>query len=176
MPKGYSSPVPKLRQKYIERFHSRVSKGDPNECWLWQGQLTSECYGVFWTGTSKVVASRIAYFLHYGVNPGRFRVCHTCDIPPCCNPLHLFLGTNYDNAQDRHAKKRDACGEFLSYALKARNVRGESHPNAKVTAEIVKQIRQEANKGTAQNIIARKYSLSRAQVCRIVQRIRWIHI
>ena len=31
-------------------------------------------------------------------------VCHHCDFPPCCNVMHLFLGTPAENLQDARRK------------------------------------------------------------------------
>lgn len=38
-------------------------------------------------------------------------ICHTCDNPPCCNPMHLFEGTRLDNVHDMRAKGRHEHGE-----------------------------------------------------------------
>lgn len=34
-------------------------------------------------------------------------VCHRCDVKPCINPGHLFLGTGRDNMEDCARKRRN---------------------------------------------------------------------
>lgn len=38
-------------------------------------------------------------------------VLHTCDNPPCCEPSHLFVGTQAVNQADKVAKGRQARGD-----------------------------------------------------------------
>lgn len=52
---------------------------------------------------------------------------HTCDNPRCINPEHLTIGTQKDNMQD--------CVQ------RGRQIRGERHPSAKLTAADVDFIR-----------------------------------
>ncbi|WP_407069879.1 HNH endonuclease family protein, partial [Loigolactobacillus coryniformis] len=43
----------------------------------------------------------MAFFLSGGVFPeGKTHCLHHCDNPPCCNPEHLFAGSNLDNIYD----------------------------------------------------------------------------
>lgn len=76
--------------------------GGTQICWPWLRTIYENGYGEFLGfGTH-----RIAYFLHYEVQPGRSLVLHECDNKPCCNPYHLFLGDHGTNARDFHKKRR----------------------------------------------------------------------
>src|SRR5205085_1321443 len=48
---------------------------------------------------------RIAFALSSGYDPSGL-VCHTCDNPTCCNPYHLFEGSDTDNVWDKERKGR----------------------------------------------------------------------
>lgn len=47
----------------------------------------------------------IAYRIARG-DTKNLQVLHECDNPICCNPSHLFLGTQKDNIQDMIKKGR----------------------------------------------------------------------
>ena len=53
-----------------------------------------------------MAAHRAAWILYKGEIPAGIFVCHTCDNRRCCNPAHLFLGTQKDNLQDMKRKGR----------------------------------------------------------------------
>lgn len=53
---------------------------------------------------------RFSWFLEKGAVPKNMCVLHKCDNPSCCNPNHLFLGTNMDNVKDRVKKGRSSGG------------------------------------------------------------------
>ena len=43
--------------------------------------------------------------------PPEAHVLHVCDNPPCVNPSHLMIGTNYLNRLDSMRKRRHQYGE-----------------------------------------------------------------
>lgn len=103
----------------IKSFESNFDKTDG--CWLWQGAVDIDGYGIFSgaSGFSKR-AHRAAYHL-YVKDPGGFHVCHSCDVPSCVNPSHMFLGTQEDNMADMVAKGRSVtCGNGHHSRKKAR--------------------------------------------------------
>jgi hypothetical protein len=54
----------------------------------------------------RVRVHRQMFILHQGpLAPGDC-VCHSCDVPGCIEPSHLWRGTIQQNARDRAAKKR----------------------------------------------------------------------
>jgi len=54
---------------------------------------------------------RFVFESFYGPIENNLHVLHKCDNRKCINPEHLFLGSNYDNVQDRNTKNRQAKGE-----------------------------------------------------------------
>jgi hypothetical protein len=81
---------------------------DYSTCWLWIGGVNSKGYGQFKLAGRMVGAHRMSFVLHYKaavLQPREF-VLHTCDVPACCNPHHLFIGTQLDNIRDMMAKGR----------------------------------------------------------------------
>lgn len=76
-------------------------------CVLWTGFVCPYGYArTQWKGKQGVLVHRVAYEQAYGEFDESLKVCHRCDTPHCCNPKHLFLGTQKDNLRDMFAKGR----------------------------------------------------------------------
>ena len=97
-PWGYIPPIQTLAQ-----LHVRCTAGE-NGCILYR--KTQHRYGIIVTIHGRDTVSRSAWRLSRGPIPEGMEVCHSCDVPRCCNPDHLFLGTHADNMQDKVAKGR----------------------------------------------------------------------
>lgn len=80
-------------------FWRHVRQGEPWECWPWRGRRTKAGYGI--VSEFDGMAHCIAYEFVYGAMPPGYLGCHECDNPPCCNPYHVYAGTDKDNARDR---------------------------------------------------------------------------
>lgn len=142
------------------RFLSKVVLNDAG-CWLWVGSRTHGGYGRYWIDGGTVVAHRVAWEMFAGAVPDGLLVCHTCDVPACVNPDHLFLGTHKANTADMWSKGRHSGRP------------GEKHPLARLTSRNVEQIKGLKAIGLKQKTIAELFFMSQAQVSHIIHGKRW---
>ena len=151
-----------------ERFWPKVdTSGGPNACWPWTASLHGNGYGQFNVSHGHPVnAHRVAWELMDGPIPDGLDVLHSCDNPPCCNPLHLFLGTAKDNAADMVAKGRNRHGD----------ARGMRHPNSKLTDDAVRQIRAAVAVGEPKRAIARRFGVNDRLIYMILDGSAWSHV
>ena len=81
--------------------------GGLDACWPWLGFKNLKGYGQASLNNKTMLAHRWSYQHHYGIEiPNRLQVRHLCDNPACCNPLHLLLGTNQENVDDKMKRGR----------------------------------------------------------------------
>jgi hypothetical protein len=137
----------------------------------------------------------LALFLGRGIDAGMFLACHTCDNPPCCNPAHLFPGTNSDNVQDalskgrfimpsgdshysKHSPERIARGDrHWSKRRPDRIARGEVIHGSRLNAEKVIAIRQAyAAGGETYDSLANEYGVSSITIFDAIKRKTWKHV
>ncbi len=151
-----------MEKKYKELFWAKVDKSDG--CWLWKGATNEKGYGIGWDGRRTQKAHRLSYFLTYGYMP-ELCVLHSCDVPACVNPAHLFLGTRADNNRDMHAKGRHVPGGTYT----AGNYKkGTDHHATKLTEEEVRQLRRDRASGDySYSQLAKRYGLSIGNTYRI---------
>lgn len=91
------------------------------ECWVWKLSTGSHGYGqwipipghpVF--GRNWLV-HRLAWHLTRGAIPPGWTIDHECRNRRCCNPEHLRLRTNVDNARDNGMAIRTHCPQGHPY-------------------------------------------------------------
>ena len=92
-------------------------------CWEWQGYLNANGYGRVATGRSgrggHEQTHRVTFEYATGIKPGGMVVHHKCAIRACCNPDHLQLATQNENAAEMHARRSyEARIKSLEDALK----------------------------------------------------------
>lgn len=192
MPRTHRT-IPYLDNQATLRFWDSVHREDRLSCWGWGGYISKKGRAVFNLNDKSFFASRVMWTLVHGAIPSRLLVCHSCDNPRCVNPDHLFLGTDLDNAKDRDRKGRGAVGDrhwsVLHPELRpkgsrngsikqpGRLPRGEKHGNAKLTAELVINMRKRFSGGQASMLqMARESGLSFRAVWQAVRGITWKHI
>ncbi len=88
------------------RFHQKYIPVTNCGCWIWTDAPDKYGYGRLQIGGKAVKAHRISYEIHKGDLDKNKLVCHTCDMPICVNPDHLYLGTNQDNMDDMVRRNR----------------------------------------------------------------------
>lgn len=150
-----------------EEIWKRIDKRGPDECWLWVGTVERCRYGRIYIDGRSYYAHRVVYDL---VNPGQITkngptdrngygfVRHTCDNPTCCNPSHLILGTQMDNARDKIERGRQPKTGSLN------------SPRAKLNREQVLELRELWKNGMAIGRLMQKFGLSRSGVCGVAYR------
>lgn len=149
------------------RLWPKIAKMDPDKCWPWTASTNEHGYGTIKEGGKKgrsVLAHRAVYEDVFGPIPDGLNVLHRCDNPPCCNPGHLWLGTQSDNARDMHEKGRWKLNKSYD---------GEGNPAAKLTVKEVLEIR---NASEPHDQIASRYGITASNVSVIKNRKSWKHI
>lgn len=155
----------RLRNRFLpaeERFFAQL-RFDASACWLWGGGISGS-YGCLQVDGRRVKAHVFSYRYFVG-DVGESLVLHTCDVPLCVNPTHLFLGTQADNLKDMVAKGRAS--------------QGEGRPASKLTEDDVRFIRANYRRGHPQhgvNAIARRLGVNYYTVMAVINGSAWKHV
>ena len=147
------------------RFWRKVKVGTKGSCWPWLGAKSPDGYGhaSFWIqGRHQTFyAHRMAFELINGTLLPGFMVCHQCDVKLCCNPHHLFAGTNSINVRDHIIKCRQS---------------GRPYGNMKLNHADIPEILSLWTSGLTMAAIGRRYGVSWSCIRMIIRSRHWIHI
>jgi hypothetical protein len=170
-----------MEPKIINHFWGKVVKTDT--CWNWQGYTTKSGYGLLTirsVSNHPLYAHRIAWELTNGVIAYNLHVLHSCDNPRCCNPGHLFLGTQRDNNMDRDSKKRAARGnkngavthpEKNPFIInRGSGLKGANHPMSKLSDAQIQQIISEYPNFDVKQKLADQFNISLTHLQRIAKK------
>lgn len=159
-----------VKQAWVQRCDN--SQKSTSECWPWKGALFPSGYGrlsvnarLSPTGKRETLrAHGLSRALFDGFWPVDKICCHSCDIPSCVNPHHLYWGTPKTNHEDMMARGRE-------------RLRGERHGRTALTNKTVVAIfvaymmsgEQTANIAEAFNVpIHIVYSIGRRESWKLV--------
>jgi len=135
------------------------------------GQITDKGYGRVRFNGGRYYAHRVIYWL---TNPSEIELAapkidrdtkgfllHKCDNPICCNPSHLFVGSQLDNIRDRDSKNRHA------------DFNGDKNPNSKFTKDQVEQMKLENKNGKTAKLLAQEQGVSYSCIKRLLRGVTY---
>lgn len=109
-----------------------------------------------------VKVHRFSYEHFVGPIPEGMLICHKCDNRWCCNPDHLFVGSQSDNMQDM--------------VRKGRGLVGEKNANTSFTESDVISIYADIDSGLTRTAIAKKHGVSAVTISHIATGRNWKHL
>jgi len=153
------------------RVWYKIDIGDPDDCWPWTASVDRGGYGQINDGLGHIrKAHRLVLEITLGrpLRSGEWAL-HTCDVPRCCNPRHLYVGTPLDNTRDMHARGR----------YQHQGAPGTRNHNARLSDEDVRAIldvlASNPPRGT-QARLAREYGVNPSVIMRIRRGDIWRHV
>lgn len=157
----YGDPLARKAVEYgapLKWLKSHVSH-EADECLIWPFGGNGNGYGqVRFEGVSRY-PHRIMCALAHGPAPSEMhQAAHSCGKRDCVNPRHLRWSGQSGNELDK--------------ALHGRDIRGERHPNAKLTEGDVKEIRALEGCHTHEEL-GQRFCVSSVHIHRLLRGQRW---
>lgn len=159
----------------VKRFWDKFERG--LGCWNWLGTKDEDGYGVLTNRPYGMLkAHRLSHELLVEPITGGLWVLHSCDNPSCVRPSHLHLGTAKDNGREKAERGRGATGAKNGSKTHPESVlRGCANGRAKLTDEIVKDIRRLAAQTSCKKLAA-MFGVGSSTIHSVVSRQTWKHI
>ena len=139
----------------MQEFWSKVDIKSKDVCWNWKAGRSND-YGSFRLDNKTMHASRASWIITNGSILDNKLVLHKCDNKLCCNPDHLYLGTQSDNMRDKVERNPGNSGA--------------GYHHAKLCGEEIRLIRKtyKENKGKIlQSALAKLFGVSPATISKV---------
>lgn len=146
--------------EFMKREIERKVKINSDQCWEWQGAKHKQGYGNIIFKKKCWLSHRLAWTIYKGEIKDNLKVCHKCDKPLCCNPNHLFLGTQLENVQDGFAK-----GRMKKNIPATRRI--------KLNYSQVTEIKKLHDGGMTRKELEKKYDVSQTCIAKIINGVSW---
>lgn len=157
---------PLINKRQYSTLQSQIKSAiqEKDGHWIWQKSTSGggSKYGSLENNGRKLLAHRASYEAFIGKIPTGLNVCHSCDIPLCVNPAHLFLGSQKDNHADMVKKNRQA--------------NREKHGMSKLSENNIINIKHMIKDGINQRKIAKYYAVTQAAISLINRNKTWKHV
>lgn len=135
-----------------QRFWRSVDTS--GDCWMWTGAKSFSGYGHLTSNNRRVLAHRVSYEINVSPIPDGMVICHSCDVPSCVNPAHLFVGTVADNNRDMWSKGRG---------------RGLDPHNGKLTDDQRREAVARVTAGETKTAVAKSLGVTRQAINHLVK-------
>ena len=146
-----------------ERNFWAHTRADPSGCLIWVGARTTQGYGQTTVAMRRVLtAHRQAWIYTHGPIPPGKHVLHHCDVRLCCNPEHLYLGTQQENMRDA--------------VVRGRTAKGSKNGKARLTEAQVIAIRERRTAGGRVVDLAAEFGMSLKGMEHVVYGRHWRHV
>ena len=112
------------------KIKSKIEIDKKTGCWDWKGASNNR-YGKMRWEKKWISSHRVSYTEFVGEIPDGKVVCHKCDNKKCCNPEHLWVGTQKENVRDaiekgrHHVRDKNPFVKFTEDQLKEMRLLGK---------------------------------------------------
>ena len=138
---------------------------DTNECVLWRSSLNAKGYGQLYIAPRMVKPHRVALeWSEERTLAKKEMACHTCDVPNCFNPKHIYLGDAQSNNNDTQLRNPGT------------QPRGSANFQTLLTEEQVRSIKARILSGENCPSIAEDFPVTRYTIWNIARGHTWKHL
>lgn len=169
-----------LPHAWHERFDGRFKL--VNDCWVFTGYVAPNGYGHVTYGGRVTTAHRCSWELATGLTlQSGCVVMHHCDNPPCIRPGHISAATPSENTRDMISKGRHGAATRPESVVRGpqhpwygKGLSGEMNPAAKLTWEVVDELRELRAAGHTYGELMARFALPKSTVADVCRRKKWV--